>query len=238
MIDTFAKALSDVLQALGYPDKGLLEVEDAARALRDRLALRGLQLTHSGERLNVKRSAAFTPAQTQREKDLTGVVQGVPLWLERREGAAPYETWRYIPATNLSTVEEARERGDERCAFFKESGRWRVKLSDTPDGSTQYRAVYAPNMLDVGAVRDSLPVPEEFAVLAINEAALDLVPAVLRKLSSDRDNPPARELLAAWEATVAGLNRIITDWMPLWNQRRLRGAGASRGRNRRSVLPR
>lgn len=235
MIDSFAKLLSDVLQSLGYPPKDMLEVEDAARAVRDRLALRGLHLSQSGERLNVSHKD-FTPTSGQREKDLSGLVAGVPLWLERKEGVEPNESWPFVTATNLATLEEARERGEERCAFYKEGGKLKVRLSDTPDGSTIYRVRYSPSLLDVQTLADALPVPEELAPFIAAEAGLDLIPGIMRKLSADAENPPSRELIAAWGATASGLNRIASDWLPLWNQRRLRGPGSARSRNRRSVL--
>lgn len=235
MIDTFAKLLADVLQGLGNPSHDELSVDDAAQAARDRLALRDLHLTQSGERWNVAK-VNYTPSQSQREKDLSGIVAGVPLWLERKAGTEPDEEWVYVPAVNLASVEEARSRAEEVCAFFKEDGKLKVRLSDTPDGSTVYRVRYYRDPLGVQAATDQLSIPPQFVAFVAAEIKLDLIPDILRNLAANRENPPDKVTLTAWGAKADRLNKIVEEWLPLWRQHRLGSKGAARGRDRRPVL--
>ena len=65
------------------------------------------------------------------------------------------------------------------------------------------------------------------APFIVAETVGDVVPGILLKLCADPDNLPPRELLAAWEAIAERSAQIARDWLPLWNQRRLRGAGSS-----------
>jgi hypothetical protein len=235
VIDNFAKLLADVLQGLGYPSKDELEVEDAAQAARDRLALRDLHLTQSGERWSTAK-VNFTPSQSQREKDLSGILVGVPLWLERKDGTEPDEEWVYIPAVNLASVEEARERGEEFCAFFKEDGKLKVRLSETPDGATIYRVRYYRDPSGLQTATDALSIPPQFVPFITAEIKLDLIPTILRNLAANAANPPDELTLLAWKATAARLNEIVEQWLPLWRQHRLGSKGAARGRDRRPVL--
>jgi hypothetical protein len=234
-LDTFALMLSDVIAGLGFPAKALLEVEDAARALDHRVTLRALHRAQSGERWSTARSP-FTPSQGEREKALPAV-QGTPLWVERKAGTEPNETWVYVPAANEATVEEARARGDERVAFFYEKGQLKVRLSWTPDGATTYRVVYRPPLIPTQAINDQLPFPAEFGPFVVAETMGDLIPGILINLTSDKDNPPAREAVSAWGALAGRVEKIVADWEPLWRQERLASKGGARGRNRRSVLP-
>ncbi len=233
-MDTFAHLLTELMAALGFPDKSLLELEDAARALRSALAFYDLELGQSNQRLVLAKSP-FTPSA--REAEFAGV-KGVPLWIEYQLSPEPADVWRYVPAVNLAAVEDAAERGEERCAFYSENGRLKVRLSYLPDGATPHRLRYDPDPQAAATLADPLSVPAKFYPMYRAQAVLEALPMMMGAAAKLPEGARPSELqLEAWKAMGASAERVLAQYAPLWKQHRLASRGGARGRDRRPVIP-
>lgn len=232
MCDTLAKLVTDVLAALGFPPKEWLEVEDAARACLKSLAFFNVSLTQSNQNQVIAKKD-FQP--TTREHSLTDV-RGVPLWVERKAGTEPNESWVYVHACNLATIEESRSRGEDRCAFFNEGGRLKVKFTYTPNGET-HRLRYDPDPSLGETIDDPLTLPAAYYPLYSARARRAVIPVVMMN-AAKCENKPEEFQLKAWQASLAEAVAEMDDWQPLWRDFKSGSRGAARGRMRRPVLAR
>lgn len=234
-MDKLAHLVTDLFEALGFPPKEYLEPEDAVRAVRRSLAFYDLDLGQSNQNQFVSKTAEFSFAA--REKSLA-TVQGVPLWLEAKVGTAPYEGWHFVPAVNLAAVEDAWERGDERCAFYNEKTALVVRLSYLPDSADRFRVWYDPNPSLEVTLEDPILLPPSFYPMFTARAVLDAVPQILLQAAKCEDNPPTQLMLTAWDIAADRAQQVLRDYAPNWRQHKLGSRGAARGRNRRPVLAR
>lgn len=234
-MDTLAKLISDVLAALGYPPSFWLEAEDVARACVKSLAFFDISLTQSNQNQVIAKKE-FTPAS--REVSLTDV-RGVPLWVERKEGTEPNEVWVYVPAANLATVEEARERGEARVAFFAENNQLKVRFSYNPSdyGNRPHRLRYDPDPNLEYTPETAIALPAKFYQMYSARAVLDAL-QMLEINAANSEDKPTEAHYVAWSRTATRQREILDEMRPLWNQHRLGSRGGARGRNRRPVLAR
>lgn len=234
MCDTLAKLVSDLMAGLGLPPEEWLPAEEAVRACTASLLFAEQSLTQSNQNQIISKKT-FTPSA--REHSLTDV-QGVPVWCERQVGTAADPVWRYIPAVNLASIDEAAERGDDRCAFFSENEQLRVRFSYLPSGSQEHRLRYDPNPLLEQTVNDPLRVPAGFYPLYAARAKRIVIPVMLAYAAKDPENEPTEFQLLAWQTALEEAERTLGEWKPLWEQHRLGSRGSARGRRRRPVLAR
>ncbi|MBV9210667.1 MAG: hypothetical protein JOZ52_08565 [Acidobacteria bacterium] len=232
-LDTLAVLLSEVINGLGSPPEEWLPVEEALRAVQDVLALGQMELTQSNQNQSI-RHKDFTPAS--RDKTLSDV-EGVPAWVERLEGVSPNEKYIFIPTTNLSLLDEARDRGEARCAFYSEDGILHVRFSYNPQDLTyqSHRLWYDPDPALVATLSDPMGLPVTFRPYF---AAQSRVTARTKMfvLAANCEYKPDEMLIKAWMAAQAEDKETIRQWRPLWQQHRLGGV-AQRGRSMKSVLP-
>jgi hypothetical protein len=235
-MESFAQLLTEVLAALGFPSKSLLEPEDAVRALRASLAFYDLQLGQSNQN-QVVNFKLFTPAA--REKELPDV-RGVPCWLERQIGAGANSGWHFVPAVNFATIEEAWERGDEACAFYaRPDGKLRVVLSYAPSGAQAHRLWYDPDPSVEVTLADSLRLPASFYPMFVARAVKGLIPVMMNTAAKlAEESQPNELMLAAWAAALDAARETLRDYDQPWRLHRLGSRGGARGRNRRTVLAR
>lgn len=234
MCDTLAKLISDVLAGLGQPPKEYFDVEDAARAASESLLFYTQGLAQSNQNQIIAKKL-FTPAS--REHSLTDV-RGTAAWCERKVGTEPDELWVYIPAVNLASIEEAAERGDDRCAFFNEDGKLKVRLSIKPTGAQQYRLRYDPDPLLERTINDPLNLPVGFYPMYSARARRSAVSVMLANAAKDRENEPTEFQVLAWRAILDEAERSLEEWKPQWELHRLGSRGSARGRRRRPILAR
>jgi hypothetical protein len=232
MCDTLAKLVTDVLAGLGFPPEKWLRVEDAVRVTTQSLlyAAQGLAQANQNQVISKK---TFTPAS--REHTLADV-RGVPVWAERKVGTEPDEIWRYVPAVNLASIEEAAERGEDRCAFFNENGVLKIRLSLKPTGAEQFRLRYDPDPLLETTINDELKVPAGFYPYFSARARRSAVPVILANAAKLREDPPGDFQLLAWKTVLEEAHETIREWEPMWKQHRLGSRGTARGRRRRRIL--
>lgn len=233
-MDTLAHLVTDLFEALGFPPKEYLEPEDAVRAVRRALAFYDLDLGQSNQNQTISKKP-FT-MQT-REKALPDV-RGVPLWLERKVGTGDSAGWPMVPAVNLAALEDAWERGDERCAFFSEKNQLTVRLSWDPSGSSEFRLWYDPNPSLEVTLTDPIFLPPSFYPMFTARAVLDSLPVMLLAAAKCEENPPTPLTLTAWDIAGNRAEQVLEDYRPNWRQHKLGSRGAARGRNRRPVLAR
>lgn len=234
-MNTLAHLVTDLLEALGFPPAEYFAPEDAVRAVRRSLAFYDLDLGQSNQNQAVSKSGEFS--FSTREHSLPAV-QGVPLWLEEKVGTSPNEGWHFVPASNLAAVEDAWERGDERCAFYNEKQGLVVRLSYPPSPSTRFRVWYDPNPSLEVTLADPILLPPSFYPMFTARALLDALPVMLNSAAKCGENPPSNLQITAWDIAGNRAEQVLRDYAPLWRQHRLGSRGASRGRNRRSVLGR
>lgn len=236
-MESFAQLVTEVLAALGFPSKMLLEPEDAVRALRASLAFYDLQLGQSNQN-QIVAPKVFTTAT--REKELADV-RGVPVWLERQTGTGANGGWHFVPAVNFASIEEAWERGDEACAFHaRPDGKLRVTLSYNPAAVGQaHRLWYDPDPSVQITLDDPLRLPASFYPMFAARAVKACVPMMMNtaaKLSEDAR--PDEFTVKAWAAALDAARDTLDEYKEVWRQHRLGSRGGARGRNRRPVLAR
>lgn len=243
--NTLAELITDTLQGLGFPPKEYCEVEDGARAVIHASALIKQVTGFSSQNLNFKH-IPFRPST--RDVSVAGAGDiAVPAWVERRLGLALNTTddsWGYVRVCNLSEVEEARLRGAARCAFYVEDGALRIKFSYDPAGD-EHRLWYSPQTWIAttlnSPIMGSATTPAEFWPLIVGLAQLILIPQIRVRAAMDKENPPSKQLLDAWEKLEDRLIRLVGP-VPNWADRLKHYAhsarGGSRGRRRKPVLSR
>jgi hypothetical protein len=234
-MNILAHLVTDLFEALGYPASEYLEPEDAVRAVRRSLAFYDLDLGQSNQNQVVSKTAEFSFAT--REHSLT-TVQGVPLWLEEKVGSSPNEGWHFVPVSNLAAVEDAWERGDERCAFYNEKSALAIRLSYLPSPTARFRVWYDPNPSLEVTLADPIQLPPSFYPMFTARSLLDTVPVMLLQAAQCVENPPTPLMMTAWDIAANRAESVLRDYAPIWKQHKLGSRGAARGRNRRPVLAR
>jgi hypothetical protein len=236
--DTLALAASDTLQKLAWPSEEVCDIRDAVSAVTDELAFRFQQLSQTNQNQIVNHHP-FTPRT--REVDLSGATNvGTPAWIERLISTVPTETYQFVPACNLNALEEARLRGEFRCAFYGENGQLKVHLSYDPQFLLyrKHRFWYNPSPVLASALNSSLNLPPNFVVMISAGARVRLIPGILLKLAQweSAENPTNENLINAWNLMLGQAQDEMKDWNPVWKKYVFAGTGDVRGRDRRSVL--
>lgn len=235
-MNILAHLVTELFGALGFPAAEYLAPEDAVRAVRGSLAFYDLDLGQSNQQQVVSKTGEFS--FSTREKSLAQV-SGVPLWLEEKVGTSPNEGWHFVPASNLAAVEDAWERGEERCAFYNgERTALVVRLSYLPSPSARFRVWYDPNPSLEVTLADPILLPPSFYPMFTARAVLDSVPVMLLNAAKCVENPPTPLMLTAWDIAGNRAEQVLADYAPNWRQHKLGSRGAARGRNRRPVLGR
>lgn len=224
--------------------KAYMEVEDVARAVQHSLGLAKQFSTFSSQNLNL-RHYDWTPAS--RDESLLGAPDiAVPAWVERQADDS-IDYWQFVPTCNLATLEEARMRGEFRCAFYVENAQLRIKFSypwalATPT-YTQHRLWYDPNPLDVETFNDlaldaqATALPANLAPMISGMAELEMLSTMM--IRGAMANPPAsKELIAAWGHREQYLTGKVALWKDRFNHFVFGSRGARRGFRRRSILAR
>lgn len=227
------------------PPKEYAEVEDAARAVVNASALIKQTTGFSSQNLNFKH-ARLTP--NARDVSLQAVAAdiAIPAWVERRLGETRTsdDFWSYVRVCNLSELEDARQRGAARCAFYVEDETLRVKFSYDPEGE-EHRLWYSPETwvatMLTGTVTGVSTIPGQFWPLVTGLAQLILIPQMRIRAAMDKQNPPNRVLLDAWdkmEVTLVALVGAVPNWADRLRHYAHGTRGGSRGRRRRPILSR
>ena len=234
MYDTISNLVSEVMSSLGSPSLEILHPKHVVEALSESFALRGLTAQQSAE----GRYNKSVPIVVNSRDTLLSQAADIalPSYVERRAGSDPFVTWVYVPSCDKSLLEEARGRGEERCAFYRAGdGRWRLMLSDNPTGIT-YRLNYYSDPAIIATLEDPLPLPIRFATMFKYDTQINVVPGMMSRAAQ---LPPESQLnsaqLQAISAVLAHASTGLEKWEPLW-KRELEGNKNPRGRFRRSLL--
>lgn len=235
------------MQGLGFPDKSILEVEDAARAVTQALQLTKQVTVFSGQNLDF-RKYEWSPAS--RDESLLGVPDiSVPAWVERQIAIGTDDYWDFVPTCNLAVLEDARLRGDFRCAFYTEQGQLRIRFSYDPSilSYPAHRLYFDPTpwiaetFNDLALDTQGTAIPANFAPLISGMAEINCISTMRIRAEMNKDNPPSVGLLKAWDAREKLLLMTVGP-MPTWADRLKHFAygsrGARRGRRRRPILAR
>lgn len=242
--NTLAELTTDVLQGLGFPPKSYVEIEDSCRAVVHASALIKQVTGFSSQNLSFKH-VRLNP--NSRDVSLQGAGDiAVPAWIERKLGDArtSEDYWQYVKVCNLANLEDARQRGASRCAFYVEDEILRVKFSYDPTGE-EHRLWYSPQTwvaTTLNSVVTGLSTtPGEFWPMVVGLAQLILIPTMRIRATMDKANPPSNQLLDAWDKMEQTLDALVGP-VPSWADRLKHYAhssrGGSRGRRRKPVLAR
>lgn len=229
---------------LGDPPKELCEVEDAARAVIQSLALVKQVTSFSGQNLALRK---YEWEPSSREESLVAAPDiSVPAWVERQVGLDP-DYWQYVPTCNLAVLEESRLTGAPRCAFFTEDGQLMIRFSYDPSTLSYptHRLWFDPNVFivemfdDLALDSQTTAVPGNFWPLISGFAEQILISTMRIRAAMNKENPASKDLISAWDKREAFLVRTV-GLLPTWADRLQHFAygsrGARRGRRRRPIL--
>lgn len=244
-LNTFAQLITDTLQGLGFPPKEWLEVEDAARAVTQALQLTKQVTTFSSQNLDLRH---YDWEPSSRDESLLGAPDiSVPAWVERQ--ISTNDDWRFVPTCNLADLEDARMRGEYRCAFYVELGQLRIRFSyNSEDQAYQsHRLWYDPapwlaeSLNDLALDTQTTGIPSNFAPLISGMAEINCISTMKIRAAMNTENPASAALIAAWDGREK-LLLMIVGAMPTWADRLKHFAYGARGERkgvrRRNVLRR
>lgn len=241
---TLAQLITETLAGIGFPAKELCETEDAARAVTHSLALAKQVTTFSSQNLDF-RKYEWTPAS--RDESLLGAPDiSVPAWAERQISVGTDDYWKFVPTCNLATLEEARTRGEFRCAFYVENGQLRIRFSYNPQDLAYpgHRLYYDPNpwlaetFNDTALDSQSTALPANFFPMISGMAELELIPTMRIRAAMNTENPASEQLIAAWVAREQYLVGKVALWRDRFQHFAYGSRGERRGVRRRNVLRR
>lgn len=242
---TLAHLVTDTLQGLGFPDKQFLEVEDAARAVLHSLALLKQHSSFSNTNLEFKK---YEWNPTGRDELLTGVPDiCTPAWVERRWGSSANSVedyWPFVPTCNLALLEEAKFRGQFRCAFYIEDGQLHIRFNYNPTDYNYrtHRIWYSPEPWMPEVFNDpaldiqGTGIPSGFHPLVSGMAEIECISSMRIRAAMDRE--ANRELIEAWNGREKYLMMKVSEWRGRFNWHVYGTRGARRGRRRRPILGR
>lgn len=219
-------------------------MEDAARAVIHASALVKQVTGFSNQNLNFKH-VPLRP--NSRDVSLASAEDiAVPAWIERRLGAgrSTNDSWSYLRVCNLSELEDARQRGAARCAFYAEDEQLRVRFSYDPGGD-EHRLWYSPQTWIATTLNASImgasTTPTGFWPLIVGLAQLILIPQMRVRAAMDKENPAGKDLISAWnkmEESLRGLVGPVPSWADRLKHYAYGARGGSRGLRRKPVLSR
>lgn len=240
MLDTQAQLTTDVMQGLGFPPEEYLSVEDAYRAVTNALAYY-LQILVQSNQNQVIRKVTFTPRSRDyvlSQEDMPG---SSPAWIERQIGDAPNETFIYIPTCNVNALEDARERGEMRCAFYTENNELHVRFSYNPESYTPgtHRLWFDPSPQIANALNDPHGMPSNFYPMVSARAITRCVPTLLIKSAQLQESGEevSGQLVEGWKAAAGVAMAEMKDFENRYRHHVFESKGSERGRMRREVLP-
>jgi hypothetical protein len=240
LLDTQAQLTTDVLQGLGYPAEEYLSVLDAYRAVTNALCYY-LQILAQSNQNQIIRHVNFTPASRDVVMAQEDVPGSSPAWVERQIGNVPNETFIYVPTCNLNALEDARERGEMRCAFYSEQGQLHIRFSYNPQDYTYrtHRLWYDPAPQLANALNDPHGMPANFYPMPVARAITRCVPVMLIKSAQLQEDGKevSPQLIAGWEAASNVANAEMKDFENRYKHYVFEAKGSERGRMRRNVLP-
>lgn len=241
-VNTLALLTTDTLQPLGFPDKTVLEVQDAVRAVVHSLALLEQHSTYSQLNLALNH-LTFTPQERDFAlDDAPGII--IPAWVERQwyNSPQPFDFWHYVPVCNLADLESSRLRGLDRCSFYAENGQMRIRLS-YPAYDNQlwtYRLWYTGSPFGADTLNDTAldsaltTIPASFFPLVSGLAELEVIPTMMIRAAMLPDFNEA--LVNAWKVRQQYLVVKVAEWRDRYMQYAYGNRGARRGRRRRPIL--
>src|ERR1700754_4566894 len=155
--NTLGLLTTDTLQGLGFPDKSMLETQDAVRAVIHALSLLEQHATYSALNLAIN-FIEFVPSTRAMPLDnAPGLV--IPAFVERQwvNNPQPWDYWHFVPICNLADLEESRLRGQDRCSFYVMDGQMWIKLSYDPLQNLlwNYRLWYTVNPFGAETLSDT-----------------------------------------------------------------------------------
>jgi hypothetical protein len=238
MNDSLAKIISSVLAGLGGPPPELLSPKEVAGKVLAIVRRRLVQLSQSDQNQDVRHKDLYP---TTRQVKLSGVVDlegGTPLWVERRVSTSG-DVSVIVPVINLDSIEEARERGDERVCFYSEQDTLYLTLSYLPGGA-RHRLWYDPNTAISFALSDRTRLPVSFNEMIIDEGIVKSLPLVMQHAAEmeTQERPVSKAQILAWEAIGGESRDSLKNWDKLWETHVWASRDSQRGRNRRPILAR
>lgn len=232
---------------LGMPPKELIEIEDAARAVVQSLALLQQHANFSAQNLNIQ-SYEWEP--DDRDESLAAVPNlALPAWVERKwnnNADSDRDFWPDVRVCNLAELESARIRGDwNKCAFYITGGVMRIKFSYVPtDFSPRtHRLWYSPNATLAEAFTDqalgaqSSGIPVNFFPLVSGMAELELISTVRIRAAMNKSDI-YKNLLSALDKREIYLENKVGAWRDRFHHHIFAERGNRKGGRRRTILPR
>ena len=225
------------------PPKELVEIEDAARAVTQSLALLKQHSSFSSQNLSLEKYE-WSPAS--RDVSLAAVTDlAIPAWVERQYGNnvnADDNFWPNVQVCNLAELEGARIRGEwNKCAFYIDSGVMRIRFSYDPTDftPTTHRLWYSPNVDIADAFNDTaLEIgTTNFFPYVSALAELELIPTMLIKIGLLK-NDAYNALGPALENRQAYLQAKAAVWHDRFKHFTYGERGNRKGGRRRNILPR
>lgn len=246
-LNTFAQLITDVMQGLGFPPKNWLEVEDVARAVTQALQLTKQVTTFSNQNLDLRH---YDWDPSSRDESLLGAPDiSVPAWVERQISTSTDDYWQFVPTCNLAVLEEARTRGEYRCAFYVDQGQLRIRFSYKPEDQAyqSHRLWFDPapwiaqTFNDIALDTSGTAIPANFAPLISGMAEINCISTMRIRAAMDKESPPSTSLISAWndrEKLLMAVVGPIPTWADRLNHFAHGARGARRGQRRRNVLRR
>jgi len=233
---SLAQLVTDTLNGLGNPDVKYCTVEDAARAVVHSIALLKQSASFSRQNLEILN---YEWEASAREEQLLALDACLPLWVERK---VDQDYWRFVPTCNLSVLEDARMRGDFRCAFFSEDGVLKVRFSYLPTDLAfrTHRLRYEPSLFNAETFSDILldsqgtGISSAFFPLVSALAELELIPTM--KIKAAQEPNPNVILINAWTDRQDYLAIKAAEWHRRYRQWAFGERSGIRGRRRRSLV--
>lgn len=238
--NTVSRIMSSAYLGLGKPEPELLQKSELSEIVFQRLAFYYEGLRTSDQNLMSKWSSEFTLASTENTKNLTTLTSSdivLPLWAERQVTTGDNESWEFVPAVNLDTLQDKRNTGEPAVAFYDESGVLYAAFSfygnevSTPESTIRIR--YSP--LNTFSETATLRVPDNLTPMIVTDVKLTAIPLMMVNAAKF----PNKDMTARIQA-YAGMQQQLMmekeEWKPLYERFVRRSRTTQRARNRSDIL--
>lgn len=231
---------------LGMPPKEHVEIEDAARAVIQSLALLQQHATLSPQNLNL---IAYEWEPNSRDEILSGIPDLLlPAWVERQwsnNQNPDQDFWQDVRVCNLAELESYRLRGDwNKCSFYIDGQeQLHIKFSYAPQDYTYrtHRIWYSPDVQLAEAFNDQAlsvgqGIPANFFPLVSGMAEMELIPTY--KLRLAMEDEPSKAMFEALNDRFEYLSNKVGVWQDRFHHHIYGERGNRKGGRRKTILPR
>ena len=245
MNSTLSELYANIYVACGSPEDDLLDRKQLANIVLRRLSYRMESVRQSPQRESIAKTANFTLASDEDEKDLTALDTNlvIPLWCEAKSwNYLNNPVWVFVPTVNLSVLQEQRQLGRPSVSFYG-ANPTEVKAKFSFYGNEVWapfstlRVWYTPAITFPDTEDTIIELPENLVSMIYYDAMVSALPMMITNAAKQLDKrPELKEMIQAWQFLLGELKVERMEFERYFELWRRKSRGGNRPTMRSDVL--